>query len=95
MFTPIAETEVGKSLLTLGTDKRSTMVVFRGPGGFETVIRFDRVVIAPNRLVFYVEPHSHNGRERKTGSMEVSERVASFIREAPNDSELEYTVEEQ
>ncbi len=90
----VAEMEYDDSVFTLGYDGNQPMMIFHGPSGLETAIRFDGVVITTNKIYFYVEPRTGVSK-RETGSMEAAEQVVSFIADAPNESEIEYVVEER
>lgn len=93
MFTNVAETEIEDGVLSIGYDKRSPMAIFSGPGGLETVIRFDRVVVTKTTLDFFLEPRTRGGAERETGAMEAGDEVTPLFTDAPKQTELEYTVE--
>lgn len=99
-FTTHAQMETGgdnryTGFLTLGTESRGnqTVMVFNGPDGLETTIRFTEITIGRNSIAFYTV---HPGREKrrvKTGMIEGQADILSFLKDAPRQHEaLDYDV---
>lgn len=102
-FTAHAEMETGgenryTGFVSLGTERRShqTVMVFNGPDGLETSIRFTEVRIGNNAIRFYSKPRGRRSRSCQTGSIEASPEFVRFIRNAHFESaDLDYTVVDQ
>jgi len=67
--------------LSLGTfdNDQQTGLVFEGPAGLETVIRFNHATIKRNQIVFTLTSGSRHHDQREVGSIEASQAVVNFI----------------
>lgn len=81
--------------ISLGTERRShqTVMVFNGPDGLETVLRFTEITIGRNSIAFYTEHPGRHKRRQKVGMIEASSEVVGFLRAATREhEELDYDV---
>ena len=81
--------------LSLGTERRShqTVMVFDGPDGLETVIRFTELTVGRNSVVFYSRTRGRSSQRVQTGSIEGQQDVVDFLTEAVEEHEqLQYDV---
>ena len=99
-FTSHAEMDTGgdnryTGYISLGTERRShqTVMVFDGPDGLETTIRFTELTIGRNSIVFYSTARGRDGRRTKVGQIEAQPDVVQFLKEAVGESgDLDYDV---
>ena len=81
--------------LSVGTERRGnqTLLVFDGPDGLETVIRFTEITVGRNTVMFYSEHPGRYKRRQKTGQIEGQENVVEFLLSAVEEhEELDYDV---
>lgn len=99
-FNQHAQTSTGgdnryTGFISLGTERGSdqTIMVFNGPDGLETTLRFTEITIGRNSIAFYSEHPGRHKRRQKVGMTEASSEVVNFLRAAVREhEELDYDV---
>jgi len=91
--------EFGKDFwFTIGTERgtEQTILVFNGPGGLETTIRFDRVVVDDVKIQFYTDNTPRYGRGPvKCGQIEAAEQVREVLEQYGDSDALDYTLDDE